>query len=444
MPITTSQDKIFASHRGSRIAEAVKTSLFSKVATIILQFIAFPLVARRLGPDMFGVFTLLSSVPLLFSTMDLGIGPALAHKLTLGVAKSDHAQQASAFRSALFLLVAISLLVLTIGAFGIFQGYYSLLFRQAIPLTSAQIRSCAWITLALVVGQLISSLGSKARTGFQELHINNLFGAAGNVVTAAALIGVIWLHPSLGSILLATYGVSVAFSLANLGLLVWQRPYLLVGEREEHLLRQMRDFVTNSLLYALAIGLLGWQREFIKFFLQLSAGPRAVGELSILLSMMNIAGGLVVMVTTPIWPAIADANARHDHAWTMALWRRINRLSLIYGLIAGAVIAVGGRTFVQLIYGGIYEIPLKDFCLLGLYFFSQVAGHIRFIWLLGFNRINRLATVTVIEFLVNFAAFILFQKSISISLALVILLGNHVLFTVLGQELYRRKNLSAA
>lgn len=62
-----------------------------------MQFIALPIVARKLGPEMFGVFAAMSTIPAFFSSADLGIGPALGHKLALGVVGDDRPLQGTLF-----------------------------------------------------------------------------------------------------------------------------------------------------------------------------------------------------------------------------------------------------------------------------------------------------------------------------------------------------------
>lgn len=442
-PALFNQTLKIASHhdREDRIARAIKTSFVSKGTTLLFQFIVMPLVARRLGPEMFGFFALMSAIPGFFSAMDLGIGPALGHKIAVGVAASDRAIQARYFRAAFLFVTVAAAAILAIGSAALLSGKADLLFGRNFALHGDLLERGFWIVLVIVALQMIASLGFKTRTGFQEIHINNIFGTLGNLATVVSLALVVWLRPTLVWMLFAVYGVVLLFHLCNVGHLVYRRPYLLVAHPRDRIWSDIRALLANSLLYAVAIGLLGWQRELSKLLLGRVAGPVEVGQLTILLSIMSMLGGLVTMVTMPVWPAIADARARGDDKWVESLWSQINRLSMAYGLLAAVAVGLGGQYFVKTLYGSAYEIPTACFWLLGAYFLTQVLSHIRFTWLLGYNRVGQLAFAAVLEFAVIAICLAFCYRHLTIAILLIILLINHLLFAVILQEILRTKAL---
>ncbi|SDS46324.1 hypothetical protein SAMN05444173_2963 [Opitutus sp. GAS368] len=390
---------------------------------------------------MFGVFAAMSTIPAFFSSADLGIGPALGHKLALGVVGDDRPLQARYFRAAFAVVVSVGILIAGLGAGFLLLGKADFIFGRPFAAHQVQLQQGCWIVLGIVAMQVIVSIGGKARAGFQEIHLNNIFGATGNLVTVLLLLIVAWLDPDLILIILVVYGVGLVAQCSNLIHLLVGRPYLLRSQ-VSNIWQDIRRLLTDSILYAVAIGLIGWQRELAKLSLGRSVGPVEVGHLAILLSLASMFGGLVIMVTAPVWPAIADARARSDALWLDVLWRKLNRLSTVFALLVGVLIGGGGGIAVRYLYGNSYDMPAQYFWLLGLYFLIFVLGHIRFTWLMGHNRMKQLALIAVLEFASNAACLWGFHNHLSIEFLLSILVANHFAFSVCLQEALRRRVLN--
>src|SRR4051794_32993931 len=71
--------------RGRLIKLALLTSIGIKVTAALIQFTAFPLAARTLGVERFGVYSMLAASLSWITMADIGIGPGLM----LGIATSS-------------------------------------------------------------------------------------------------------------------------------------------------------------------------------------------------------------------------------------------------------------------------------------------------------------------------------------------------------------------
>lgn len=426
-------------NRNSRIVHALKTSVFSKVTSILLIFVAMPLLARRLGPEEFGLFATISALPAIFTIFDLGVGPAVSHKLAEGFASGDEELQARFFTLALLFLSAVASIIV-LGGILIFAHVDLSHFIKTSDSASSTLRFACMVALTLTGLQLISSLGSKARAGYQEMHINNLFGAMGNVTTTLGLGFVILFHPTMIAALLAVFGTALCFQLLNLGMLVRKRPYLInfavlsPGSGGTDL----KFLLTDSVTFAAAIGLLSWQWELAKFALAGSGGPAEAGKFAILMNVTNLLGGLLVTFTGAIWPAIIDARHRGDGAWLTLVWRRLSRGAILFGCVAGIGIAFGGRRLIEVLYGAQFPISQSAFYILAGFFLSTAMSHVRFTWLMGFKETKKLMIVSSMEFASNGIILGAFFPHLSLFGVLLAFCLNHFIFSVALQHYFVR------
>lgn len=430
-------------NRNDRILRAIATSLLSKGSTFVIQVLALPLVARKLGQEQLGLYAALSAVPAWFSTADLGIGPALTHKIARGVAGNDEGLQARYFFNALIVLLIVGITIAVTGALIVLTGKTARVFGTTFEKYDATLSRGFALVITIVAVQIVTSLGAKARAGFQETHVNNLFAAGENAAKVGLLVLLAWFGPSVLLVLLVVFGCGLLANLANIGSLLGRRPYL-VKPQGLAFRATAKELLSDGLLYAVAIGLLSVQREVGRLLLARGAGIEEVGRYSILTAMITMMFGFVVMATTPIWPAMADAVARRDEVWLQKLRSKLMGLSWLYGVLCGAVVALGGRAFVDALYGPSYTISRTAFALLGGYFLIIVLGHVRFVWLMGHDKTRLLAFISALECVVTVAILVSVRARLSIESVLLILMSTHALCSVLIQGWLSRRYVAPA
>jgi O-antigen/teichoic acid export membrane protein len=323
-------------HRARRLRLAVYSSLASKVSTVGLQLVAFPIAIRAVSPPQFASYSVMAGLLSFIGLCDLGLGPALTQRIAIAHANGEETKQARLLSSGLLVIVAI------LGC-GWVAGAGVLHLSQLAPWLAARGISPAMVVVVAVIGsvQLLSSPFLRAQAGYQELHIYNLFGVAGNAVAALGLILVARLAPSPIAFLVAVYGTAALTQLATAAAFLVRRRHLLRGLLSP----------AFSLLPPLFLD--GIQFAFPQVIVPiiLREGPKLMlfrkgllietAKYGILIQIMTLASGLVVMFTQPLFPALTDAEARGDRPWIDATYRRARKGIGIFCwlFIAGALLA---------------------------------------------------------------------------------------------------------
>ena len=283
--------------------------------------------------------------------------------------------------------------------------------------------------------QLIASVGAKARSGFQEVHVNNAFGAVGNITTAVALVTVLTFWPSVAGALIAVYVTAVAIQVFNLVALLRQRRYLLNANLAGSTGR-ISALLGDGILYATAVGLIGLQREVARVMVARGGGPTESARFAIGNSILTMVMGVTIMLTAAVWPALADARARTDRAWLTRMKRLMFLGSFVYGLAVTLVIGWGGARFTSIFYGRVYQLAPLTWWLLAGYACTVILGHVRFTWLLGFGKSRMLAGIAACECAVNTLCLASFGKTANLTTAIAVLAVNHLLFSVVIQSIF--------
>lgn len=388
-----------ANRRNRSIRAAILTSFLSKGGTALLQLVSIPIAVRVLGRAEFGLYT---SVNLILSTIllfQIGIGPALAH----GIAKAG---EDSAARRRLAATSAGLALLLALAAMGVLAAVlltipYPVLLGDQYAGREDVLRPALWLGTLMLGLLLFLNLTDRLREGCLETHTNNVWGAVGNVLAAAAVGLGVWKFPHVWFLVLAIYGAQIFAKSANT-LALWKRhPDLRPHPREwhgptaRHLFRDGLAFSVYSLLTGLVeFYLAGWLCGRV-------GGPNLASLYGVFVNVSVLQLGFVMMVSTPTWPAVAEAMARGDRAWARAATRRLVRFSLAFGLAAFIGWTVLGPWIFPLWLGPDFaDVQRPVFAAFGLYFFAHTWRHAHHMLMIGTGQVRKLARIQLVESLV--------------------------------------------
>jgi O-antigen/teichoic acid export membrane protein len=324
-------------HRKRRLKLAVATSMASKVSTVALQLVAFPIAIRAVSPQEFASYTVMAGVLSFIWLCDLGLGPALTQRIAIAHAECDEKGQSRLLSSGVLVVSAILCLGWIAGPVLGHLQFFAQWLRA--PGMDGKIV----LTVALIGSvQLFASPFLRAQAGFQELHVYNLFGVAGNAVAAVALIGVARVAPSALGFLIAVYGTAAATQLIVAAAFVVRRRYLLNGLFSPSLPLVpplLADGIRFAFPQVIVPIILREGPKFILFHRGLSIETAKYG---VLIQIMTLASGLIVMFTQPLFPALTDAEARGDHGWIDATYRQASvSVGAFSGLFIAALVIVG-------------------------------------------------------------------------------------------------------
>jgi O-antigen/teichoic acid export membrane protein len=328
---TTAQERARA--RLSRALLGGASAGFAKAVNVATLLAVVPLTLRYLGPERYGLWMTVTSLLMMLSFADLGLGNGLVSAVASASGREDREDTRKAVSTAFVLLGGIGLLLLV--AFAV--AYPRIPWAWLLNLSSEQLASEAGPAVAVLLGcfalGLPLAVTSRVLTGHQETHRANLWLAAGNVLGLASLSVVVRLHGSLPLLVLAAAGSPVVAALAATA--------HEFGSRRRWLQPQITSFCPSQ-----ARRLLGAGSMFV--VLQLAAtvlvaadniiiahtlGTEAVTQYAVPARLFSVVPVVIGLAMNPFWPAYAEASARGDGAWI--------RTTLTRSVVLAAVMAGG-------------------------------------------------------------------------------------------------------
>lgn len=387
-----------AEHRSRSIRLAVITSFVSKAGTILLQLLSIPIAIRVLGRGEFGLYTTVNLTLSTISLLQVGVGPALTHGLAGAIASGDDAKQRELGSSAFFLMAGIALTAGILLAAVLLLVPVSTLYGPEYAGRESVLRPALWVGLGLFLLIFVLNLTERVREGHLEVASNNLWGAAGNLVAAVAVgVGVLWV-PQVWYLVLAMHGAMVLAKLSNTVTLWKKHPLMRPSPRffRKHtasgLFADGLSFSTCCLITGIVeYNLCGWM-------VGRAGGPSAVALYGVFISLTIMQLGFVVMLSTPTWPAVAEALARGDLAWARGAGKRLYLYGGGFALCSALGLVTVGPWVLPIWLGK--EFAHLDRLLLacyGLYFIAHVWRHLNHAMMIGTGQVNKLVVIQLAE-----------------------------------------------
>lgn len=396
-------DEAASAKREKAVRWAVASSLFSKFGTALLQLLSIPVALRVLGKEEFGIYSTVAIAISMVILLQVGLGPALTHGISRAFSKESKDDERAYYSTALGLIIGFALLAAGILSVVLLGVPIVDLFGEKYAAYESTLRSALWLGMVIILLQFVLSHTEKTREGYLETWINNLWGAGGNVL-ATILVGIgILFFPSVHFLILAIYGPNVLAKIGNTIHLWRQRP---------HLRPRLRDFrgsivrplLTDGLAFSLAFSMAG----FVEFnagalLLGRTEGPASVAIYNILINLDTLMIGVVLMFTTPTWPAIVDALSRRDLGWIRRTAFRLRAAGLGYGLLVGLGLTFIGPFFIPIWLGPEVFIAQSTLFAFAVYFAIAIWNHVHHTLLIGIGRVKTSAAFQVVESLIILA-----------------------------------------
>ncbi len=379
-----------------RLRLAVATSLGAKTASLALQFAAIPVALHVLGPASFGLFVTISSLVSWMGLTSVGIGPGLTLGIARAVAKADVEGERAYFWTSVSLMTTISTL-LALAVTGAFLAIpASSLTGVADPLMAREAETSLVIIGLLSAAQLLFSVVDAARLGYQELHISNMWTLISTGISFIALLELGSVSPTVAFLIVALNAPPIVVRVLNGGFLL----------RDHTNLRPRRLIFKVALARQILLVGIGFAAVSLASFLSQQVGlvllaqregPEAVAAPGTMLRLIMLASSAVVMLTQPLWPALADATARADTSWARSAFRRVLGLSLAYSVAICVALLLFGQQLVHIWTGGALRMDQTMMMLFALYFPLGVWSHVHAMTLVGLGKIRVTAAVLLVE-----------------------------------------------
>jgi O-antigen/teichoic acid export membrane protein len=138
--------------------------------------------------------------------------------------------------------------------------------------------------------------------------------------------------------------------------------------------------------------------NFCGWMLGHDGGPAAVALYGVFISLTVIQLGFVVMLSTPTWPAVAEALSRGDRLWARNAAKRLYLFGSGFAVCSAIGLILVGPWVLRLWLGKDFsEIGRGLLACYGLYFVAHVWRHLNHTMMIGTSQVGKLVRIQLIE-----------------------------------------------
>lgn len=380
----------------------------AKGCGVLLQIVAIPYSVRVLGFETYGTYATAAALFGWISLLEIGVGANVIRGIVSAINRQDSQKIGRLFKAGL----AITSLLAMGSAGTVFAGMW--LFDKVNPAAMSKDALPLFAVAASLAGlQITMGAAARARAAFQETHINNLFGAGANLASALLLWIVVKPGTSSCVLLLVLNGPLVAAQFINGIDLLARKPVLLSAKALDW--SETRELLRGGTWLALAQAGVFLEREAPKLLLAATSTAFAVGRYACAVQILLMMAGLVIMVSAPMLPAIADAMESGDHHW----WRRRVILLLIailsVGVLAATTMAFYGPRLTALVFGRDVEFTASECAGLMVWGTTVLLSHVLYVALVAAGCMKRVAQWQLAQGIIIVLSFFFLYRLIGLS-----------------------------
>lgn len=330
---------------------AVSTGAVAKLSGVFVQLAAIPYAVRQMGLEAFGQYAFAIALFSWVFLLDAVWGQALVRKTVAAINRSD----ASAVTSLVFTAFAATAVFVGVGAAVLFAiGVAWILIGGPISIEGGITFFVASGCIACL--RMLLAVVARARAAFQQIHVENLLALAANCAAIIAVFVCVKIWPTPLVLLLAVFVPPVLAQLVS-GVILYRSNPLLHG-RPVFDKSTARSLLTEGRWLSLAqVGILMERQVPIIIFTLLSLSQMG-GQYAVAMQLMTMSASVLVMITTPLMPAIADALHSGDKQWWSTRIHLLDRIVTFAGLagVVGAIFV--GQEGLRLLFGiGVFFSP---------------------------------------------------------------------------------------
>lgn len=328
-----------------RLFVGFATTLVSKAASTLVQFVQVPVLLHYWGATQFGVWTILTGIPAYLSFSNIGFGSVAGNEMTMLMARGEQEQSLTVFQSCWWL---ITLMMGTVGLL-LCGALYFLPVGKLLNLTvlsEYDVKwSLFWLGIALLFNQLETLLQAAYRCITRYSYGNFLKSCLSLGVFAVQMVPVF-----------RGYGLrttAMVFGLANIAVtlvlcMMVKRdiPWISFGWGHARM-SEIKRLTRPSLAFmgfplGNALNLQGSQMA-----VNYALGPMAVAIFATARTVSRMALQAVEMVKNTVWPELSIAFGAGNMDLVRTLHRRACQIALFMSLGVVVVVATLGPTFLH-------------------------------------------------------------------------------------------------
>ncbi len=326
--------KARSQERYRRAAMTTAAAALGKIVSLGTSIFTVRLTFRYLGAERYGVWMTITSIVMMLGFADLGMSNGLLNMVADALGHEDPPAAKRAVASAFWMLCAIAAAF----ALGALLAYphidASWLLNVHSPAAVRESGPALLVFFFCFVLNLPLGAVRGTQTGMQNAFVSNLWNILGTLASLAALLVVIHFHAGLPLLVLSLSAPPLVTSLLNgVELFGWSHPELLPSPRAFSRAAASRLFHTGMMIFLLQVAYsVGMQTDNI--VIAQIMGAKAVAAYAVPARLFNILPGFLVMLSSSMWPAYADAVARSDGPWIRRSFMRVTIVGTSITIVA--------------------------------------------------------------------------------------------------------------
>jgi O-antigen/teichoic acid export membrane protein len=397
--------------RSARILKAVFSAGAARLLTSGVSLLTLPLAVPYLGAERFGVWATITTTAVWINLLDLGVAGTLTNHISRAYALDDRQAARRYFTNALLLTAFVSG-VAALAFLGLLRWVnWASLFHVSSRISPVEIRHTVGVAGMLMLLGLPCNLGIKLLAGYQELPRANYAAMAGAAASLAGLALGVAAHASMPVLYLMSLGCLTLTNLVLLLGVLGQKPWLLprLSAFDLRCVRQLLDSGSSFfLIQVAAVVVFSSDNLIVSHYL----GAAEVTPYSVTWRFAGCAALLQSLLFPVLWPAYAEAYARHDHRWIRRTFSASLKGIVALNVFCAAGLLTLGPIAIQM-WAGAAAVPGKNLLLMmSLWMVVNGFMSVESCLLAALNRVRGQAVLSIMAAVVNVALSLLLVRRI--------------------------------
>ncbi len=322
----------------SKTAEMARVSakgsfhlLWGLVASTLISAVGTIIIARLLGADNMGLYTVVLAAPNLIAIFrDWGINVAMVRYSAQYNSENDITKIRSVFVSGLLFEIILGLILSVVSY--VLSGFLATSFNRPAIAPLIQIASFFILASALI------NAATAAFTGMETMHLNSILLIVQSIAKTALILALVLLGlGTLGAVTGFTIAVVVAGLTGVFLMLTIYRSLPKPAESKLEIIATIKTMFKYGLPISIGTILVGFLTQFYSYILAIYVSNNAaIGNYSVALNFVVLITFFATPITTMLFPAFSKLDAQKDKA----LFGNIFQYSVKYASFVVVPVAV--------------------------------------------------------------------------------------------------------
>ena len=357
----------------SKLEEVARTSvkggfylLIGNVTSLVLMAIASIIIARLLGPEKYGIYSISFIIPSLTLTLtDFGINPAITRYTAKLRSQNKHQQAIKLAKIGLSFKIITSIITMLI--------IITLADKLTIILNRKGIENYIRIASLLIIGQVIVTITQNIFLGFDKTEYNAL-------TTTIRAITKLILTPTLIIIGLDIIGALLGHTLSSIitGIISIILVYKMFKSNNNNynikITRGLKTLVKYGFPLYLSALITGITNQYNNIVLTWFTTNSEIGNFSVATNFLSLINVLTMPITTTLFPAFSKFDPKKEKSELAELFKYSIKYIALLIVPTAMLVAILSKELVYLVYGHKYYLSPSYLSTYTIYYLLSCIG----------------------------------------------------------------------